>query len=131
LNPVVLENRLDRVAADVVTKPFELTANARVAPTRVHACQRNDQCGKVRLGPRATRASRGRAVVLLRDQRAIPPQNRVRSDDAGDARQPPPAERLTLDRQNAALVVGETDSSMSVRGAQDSVLLQQVVDDGL
>ena len=52
-------------------------------------------------------------------------------DDAGDVRQATPAENLALHGQAASLVVGEPQSSRSLRRAEDTVLLEQVVDDRL
>ena len=68
---------------------------------------------------------------FLRNERPIPPQDRVRCDDAGDACQPTPAEDLAFHGEAAALVVGEGEPSASVRCAQNPVLLEQVVNDRL
>jgi hypothetical protein len=48
-----------------------------------------------------------------------------------DIRQAASPEDNAFHGQAAALVVGEAQPSGSVRGAEDSVLLEQVVDDGL
>jgi hypothetical protein len=58
---------------------------------------------------------------------AIPPQDGVGCDDAGDGRQTAPAEDFALYGQAAALVVGEAQSSGSLGGAEDPVLLEQIV----
>ena len=72
-----------------------------------------------------------RAIVFLRNERPIPPQDRVWRDDAGDSCKPTPAEDLAFHGNPTALVVGEAKPSASVRCAEDSVLLEQVVNDGL
>ena len=79
------------------------------------------------LGARATKPSRLRAVVLLGDKAAIPPQDGVRRDDAGDGCKTAPAEDFAFHRQAAALVVGETQTSGSVRRAEHPILLEQIV----
>jgi hypothetical protein len=68
---------------------------------------------------------------FLGNERPIPAQDGVRRDDADDARQPTPAEDLASYGQAPALVVGEAEPSRSVRGAQDPVLLEQIVNDRL
>ncbi len=131
LDAVILEDRFDRVAGDVAAETLEPTPDARVAPGRVLLCHAHYQRGEVRLGARATRTSRVRAIVFLRHERPIPPQDRVRCDDADDARTPTPSEDLAFHGQAAALVVGEAEPSRSVRCAQDPVLLEQIVNDRL
>ena len=60
-----------------------------------------------------------------------PPVNadRVGCHDPGHNRQAASAENDTFHGQAAALVVGEAHPSGSVGGAENSVLLEQVVDD--
>src|SRR6516164_10546570 len=67
--------------------------------------------------------SRLRAVVFLGDKAAIPPQDGVRCHDAGDGCKTAPAEDFAFHRQAAALVVGETQTSGSVRSAEHPILL--------
>jgi hypothetical protein len=86
---------------------------------------------EVRLRARATRASRGRAIVFLRHERPIPPQDRVRWDDADDARQPAPIKDLAFHGEAASLVVADAQPPASVRRAEDTVLFEQVVNDRL
>jgi hypothetical protein len=59
-------------------------------------------------------------------QPAIPPQDGVRCDNAGDGRQAA-ADDVAFHGQTAALVVGEAQASGSLRCAEDPVLLEQVV----
>src|SRR5882762_11306007 len=131
LDAVILEDRFDRVAGDVAAETLEPTPDARVAPGRVLLCHAHYQRGEVRLGARATRTSRVRAIVFLRNERPIPPQDRVRCDDAGYAREPTAAEDLAFHGQAAALVVREAEPSGSERCAKNPVLLEQVVNDCL
>jgi len=70
-----------------------------------------------------------RAVVFLGHEPTIPPQDRVRCDDAGDGRQVAPAEDFPFHGQAASLVVGEAQLSGSLRRAEDSILFEQVVND--
>jgi hypothetical protein len=68
---------------------------------------------------------------FLRHKRSIPSQDRVRRNDADDVRKATAAEDLAFHGEAAALVVGEADSSASMRGAQYAVLLEQVTNDRL
>src|SRR5262249_16446470 len=131
LDAVIYEDRLDRVAGDVVAESLEATAQSRITRGRVLRCHTNHQRGEVRLRAWASRAARGRAAIFLRHQPSIPPQDRVGCDDADDDRKPTATEDFAFDRQAAALVVGEADPSGSLRGAQDAVLLEEVVNDRL
>ena len=94
-------------------------------------CHTDHQRGDVRLRARATGAPRFRAVVLLGHERAIPTQDGVRRDDTRDGRQAAPAKNLAFHRQAAPLVVGKAQPVRPVRGAQDPILLKQVVNDRL
>ena len=71
---VVLEDRFNRVPGNVVTEVVEPTADARLAPRRVLGRQACDERGEIRLGARPTRPALRRAVVILRDQQAVPAQ---------------------------------------------------------
>jgi hypothetical protein len=118
-------------AAGIVTEILEPAADPRIAPRSVLRRHADRQRGEVRLGARATRASRLRAIVFLRHERPIPPRDRVWRHDADDARKPTAAEGVCFHGQAAALVVGEAKPSASVRCTQDAVLLEQVLNDRL
>ena len=128
---MVLEDRFDRIAGDVVTEVLQPAADTRVAPRRVLVRQACDERGEVRLGARATRAALLRAVVLLGNQQAVPAQDRIGRHDAGDVGEAPSAEGFTFHGQAASLVVGEANPSGTIRRAEDPVLLAQVVNDSL
>src|SRR5262245_34173736 len=117
LDAMIFEDRLDRVAGDVVAEPLKPTADARVAPGLVLLCQPNHQRREVRLGARATGTSRVRAIVFLRHKRSIPSQDRVWRHDADDVRKTTAAKSLAFHGEAAALVVGKANSSASVRGS--------------
>ena len=74
---------------------------------------------------------RFRTVVLLGDELPVPPQDRVGCHDAGDGREVTTAEDVTFHGETASLVVGQAQSSGTVHCAEDSVLLEQVVNDRL
>ena len=106
-------------------------ADPRVPPGWVLGRHAHDERRDIWLGARATKPSRLRAVVFLGDKAAIPPQDGVRRDDAGDGCKTAPAEDFAFHRQAAALVVGETQTSGSVRRAEHPILLEQIVNDRL
>ena len=128
---VVLEDRLDRVPAHLVAEALQPTADARVAPGRILVRHADHKRRDVWLGRRATGASRVGTVVFLGDEPPVPAQDRVGCHDTGHVRQAASAENAAFHGQAAALVVGEAQPSGSVRGAEDPVLLEQVVDDRL
>src|SRR6516162_3743477 len=100
----------------------------RVYPqVRVLGRHAHDECGDVRLSARATGAAALRAVIFLGHEPAIPPQDGVGCDDAGDGRQGAPAEDFALDGQAAPLVVGEAQASGWLRRPEAPVLLEQIV----
>src|SRR5690349_10800581 len=78
IEPVREQDALDGVAAELVTEVTECTAKTRVAPAWILACHANDD-GLQRCGRGAAPAASLRAaVVLARDQLAVPAQDRVR-----------------------------------------------------
>src|SRR6516165_1691733 len=111
LDAMVLEDRLNRVAGDVVADALQPATDPRVPPGRVLGRHAHDERGDLRFGARATGASRLRAVVFLRHEPAIPPQDGVRGDDAGDGRQTAAANHVAFHGEAATLVVGEAHSS--------------------
>jgi hypothetical protein len=82
------------------------------------------------------RGNRGRSsgsppiaiVPVPGDQLAMPPENRIRSDDGGQLLEPFPPEDLTFDSQPPALVVVEQDSLLSELLFEDSILGQEALD---
>lgn len=66
-------------------------------------------------------------VVLLRHQLTMPAQNRVRSDNACHVCERLPADRLALHRQAPTLGVGEAQPPAIKLGAEDPVLLDEIL----
>ena len=65
---------------------------------------------------------------MLRDQLAVPSEDRVWRDDRGDAVQYAAAEWLALGCESAALIVGEAQPLVALEFAEDAVLFEQVGD---
>src|ERR1700674_693754 len=93
---VVFEDRLDRVARNVMAETLQPAADACVAPGWVLVRHAYHERGNVRLGARATGASRLRAVVLLGDEPPIPTEDGVGCYDSGDVREAAPTEDLAF-----------------------------------
>jgi hypothetical protein len=72
-----------------------------------------------------------RSVVFLGDQQAVPAQNRLGRDDAGDVGEAPSAEGVAFYGRTASLVIGEANLTGTICRTENPVLLAQVVDDGL
>jgi hypothetical protein len=102
--------------------------DARVAPARVLA---RHSLHKLRDGAglaRPTRPSLGSPVVLPCDELAVPSQDGLRRDDAGELPKPFAAEGLPLDGELASLGVGQTQAPVAEALAQHLVLGAQVLD---
>jgi hypothetical protein len=110
---------------------FQPAADSGVAPGRILVRHADDERGDVRLGGRATWAPPLRTVVLPGDESAVPPQDGVGRHDAGDGREVTTAEDLAFHGEPASLVVSQAQSSGTVHRTEDSVLLEQVVNDRL
>ena len=65
------------------------------------------------------------------DESPVPTQDGVRCHDAGDSREVTTAEDVAFHGETASLVVGQAQSSRTVHRAEDTVLLEQVVNDRL
>ena len=66
-----------------------------------------------------------------RRHRRVPTQDSVRCHDARDSREVTPAEDVAFHGETASLVVGQAQSSGTVQRAENAILLEQVVNDGL
>lgn len=66
-------------------------------------------------------------VVFLSDDAPVPAQDRIGCHDTGHVHQATSAENAAFHGQAPALVVGEAQPSGSEGGAEDPVLLEQVV----
>src|SRR5262249_12793555 len=65
---------------------------------------------------------------LLSDQPPVPAEDRIRRHDGRHLSQNPAPESLTLRRQAAALVIGQSDTTPPQLLPKGAVLLHQVVD---
>jgi len=68
---------------------------------------------------------------FLADESPVPPQDRVGCHDGGDGREVAAAEDMAFHGETASLVVGQPQSLRTVHRAEDPVLLEQVLNDGL
>src|SRR5262245_47810172 len=92
------------------------------SPSRVLVRHADHEGGDIRLGAGATGDSLRRPGVFLGDEPAVPPEDRVRGDDARDVPEVTPTERLSLHSQAAPLVVSEPEPAGTALRAQDGVL---------
>ena len=120
---MIVEDRFDRVAGQVVTEMLQRAADPRVAPRRILVRHADHERSEVWLRARSTRAARTRSIVLLGDEQAVPAQDRIGRDDAGDVGEAPSADGVAFDGQAASLVIGEVNPAGTVRRAEDPVLL--------
>jgi hypothetical protein len=72
IDSVLSEHALDCVSTDFVAEVHQRAANARVAPTRILESHPDDEALDFAVDSRTPRQPLGAAVVLLRNQLAIP-----------------------------------------------------------
>ena len=123
------EDALDRVAAELVPEVAERAPDPRIAPTGVLTGEPDDQALQRDACARSAATALGRAVVLLRDQLAVPAQDRVGCDQASKLFQDAAAQESTGHREPAALCIREAQASIADLLAQHTVLLLEVRDD--
>ena len=58
----------------------------------------------------------------------MPPQDRVRCDDARDLTQDPPTQPIPTDRQPASIVIGELEPLSTQLASEDPIFFQQIRD---
>jgi len=126
---VVGEDALDRVSSELVTEVAERAAEPGVAPGRVFDCELDHQAVQRSGRAGSCASSSGRAVVLVRDEFAVPAQNRIGRHQAAELVQNAATEGFALRREPAALGVGEAQAPAAELLAQHAVLLLEKLDD--
>ena len=129
--PCSLEDVGDRPARELVAHVSERTLNPRVAPCRILSGHANDEVGGLRFPSRPAGLSPFRVVPLTSNELAVPGENRVGRDDSGDLLEDLSTEGLALYREPTAFIIGQPKSSATKLSLEDSVLLEQIVDDVL
>jgi len=126
---VLGKDALDRVSSELVTEVTECAAEPGVSPARVLGGELDDQALQ-RSGRAGSRASSSRgAIVLLRDQLAIPAQDRVGRHQATEPVQHAATERFALRCEAAALGVGEAQAPAAELLTQNAILFLEKRDD--
>ena len=131
LDAVLLQDSLDRAALDLVAESIECVANSGVVPARVLLRHLDDEREEIRGLVWATWSPLLRSVVLLRDEIAVPAQDRVGRRDACELAQQFSAKRFTLHGEATTLGVREAQAAAAEFLSQNTVLRLQVVDDVL
>ena len=99
-----------------------------VSPRDILRSHAQDEAADRVVDPRASRTAFGAAIVLLGDELAVPAQDRVRGDDAGDLAKGPSAEGLALGGKATPLRVGEAKTPSCELLSEDTVFLLEVGD---
>ncbi len=107
---VVCEDPLDGVAPDFISEVLECTAQACVPPRRVLLRHAYDELTNVLRSRWSARVSVLAAIVLGRNEVAIPAQKRIGGDYRGNLGQRFSTQTLGLDGEPAALIVREPES---------------------
>ena len=125
---MVFENALDGVAPEDVAEIAKSTAEPRVAPSWVLRRELHQHLFQPDGRAWTTEAAFGRAVVFVGNQVAIPAQDSVRRQQAGDLLEPFPAKHLAPRCEPSALIICEPQPAATHLLAQNSILFFEVVD---
>ncbi len=128
---VVCEASFAGMAPDVISEVLECAPQPCVPPCRVLLRHAHEELTNVLRRRWSARATVLAAIVLGRNEVAIPAQKRIGSDDGGDLGQRFSTQSLGLDGEPAALNVREPESFAAKLGSEHTVLLLEVVDHGL
>ncbi len=130
LDSVLTEKVRNRSPRDFVADLGESALDPRVTPSGILPCDPEDPVRDRRLNPGASGLLPSRAPVPLSgDEPPILGQEGVRCHDRGHRFQHAPAESLSLHGQPTPFAVGEAKTPPAELSLQDTVLLNQVVDD--
>jgi hypothetical protein len=128
---VVCEDSLDSIAPDFISEVLECAPQPCVAPTRVFLRHAHDELTNVLRRRWSARTTVLAAIVLGRNEVAIPSQERIGCDNGGDLGQRFSTQSLGLDGEPAALILREPESFAAKLGSEHTVLLLEVVDHGM
>ena len=129
LNAMFFEQLLNRGAADLVSQAPHDIAETRVAPAWVVAGDGENEVAEFVWLRRSARTTLGAAVVLGRNELAVPTQDRVWRDDTSETAQSAAPHNLALPGEAPTLRVGEAQAFAAEQFAQHTVLLLQVMND--
>ena len=119
------------LAGQVVAEIGECTDNAVVTPATVLLGHADDQSLDIGAGSRSPGPTFRAAVVLGRDELAVPGKQRFGSDDGCYLGQSTATKRLGANRESTTLIVGETKTMTAELLSEDAILFRQVVNDVL
>ena len=105
--------------------------NPGVAPTRVVGSKPDYELLQPGRSRRPAWPTPTGAVVLLGHELAVPAKDGIGRDDGVEALEHTPGQQAALAREAAALVIGEPEPAATQLLAENPILLDEVVDDGL
>ncbi len=108
---------------DVLERPLD----SRVPPSMILPCHADDQVGDDLHDPWSARGSTF-VRPLLGNELSVPTQDRVGSDDRCHLDERPSPDGFTPNRESAALVVGQSESSATELLLENAVLFAKIVD---
>jgi hypothetical protein len=124
LDPVALQDGLDRVRRDVMAKVQEGALDLVVAPGGVLGREPDDERLDLLAGISLPTGPRGLVGPLRCDEPSVPREDRVGGDDRSDRLEDPPAEGTALPRQTPALGVGKLQPRRSELRTEDPCSLR-------
>ena len=122
-----LENPGNGRAAHAMAHILERALNSCVAPSGIFFRHPHHQAAY--LGEDTVSVvALVRVRSLPHDELPMPPQDRVRCDDAPDLTQDLPAQPMPTDRQPASIVIGELEPLATQLASKDPIFLHQIRD---
>src|SRR6202035_1694441 len=112
-----------------MTQIGQRSLDSPIPPTAVFFCEAHHQIFDLLGFSRSPAAPFSAAIILLRDQPAMPGQQRLGPDNRSHLSEKRSSQSLGLGRQSAALVIVEPKSLLAQLFAQHSVLFSKVVDE--
>ena len=118
---MIEQDPCDCVSRDLMSEILERASNSGVAPARVVAGHQQDQLLDIGCGPRTTWPSALAPIVFFREQPPVPTKQSIGCHQGPDFQKAFSTDRSGLDRESAALSIGESQAFSAQLLAQRSV----------
>jgi hypothetical protein len=125
---VLLQDVGHRAPSVIVSEIRQRSLDSAIAPFPVLPCHTHDESLHFGQNPWSAQFSITTAIVLLRNQPAMPCQQRLRRYYRCDLRQPFRSKNFGFDRQVTLLVVGESHAAMADLLSKNTIFFHQISD---
>ena len=118
----------DNSAGNTMAKFIEFAFGRSIPPRPIIRSEAYNKLANFLYHPRAARFSCIASIILIGNQIAMPPHNRVGGENGADLREYFVAECFARCRQSPASLIGKQDSLATNLISKDSVLLLELID---